>query len=84
MEGSNLPILTKVVPYHINNNTVKALAIISHSDHVKVLESGSILDYHFYSLTSSNKSYDQIVESVGKGNTAFAWNIEVVVSVESL
>ena len=68
----------------ITENKVKALAIISCCDPVKVLDSGSILDYHFYSLTSSNKSYDQIVESVGKGNTAFAWNIEVVVSVESL
>lgn len=81
---SSVEVLCPAKAVIINNNTVKALAIISHSDSVKVLESGSILDYHFYSLTSSNKSYEEIVESVGKGNTAFAWNLEVVVSIESL
>ena len=81
---SNTEVICPAKAVIINNNTVKALAIISHSDPVKVLENGSILNYHFYSLTSSNRSYDEIVESVGKGNTAFAWNIEVVVSIESL
>ena len=81
---SNVEVTCPAKAVVINENKIKALAIISYCDPVKVLDSGSILDYHFYSLTSSNKSYDQIVESVGKGNTAFAWNIEVVVSVESL
>lgn len=69
--------------YLIKDYNMVGKMIVDSTHPIKVFEDGAVLDYHFYMMSLANKTYDEIVRYVGKGNDGVLWNIGAAVECDA-